>query len=124
MRRQKYWWWGKVKTIIYRYGKTCIDKGRHIATIKIVSFDREVIRKEISKMPEDLREYAAVTHAISETLSKDAGSDRLMVVRRVLMDQTHTLEGAAHLIPCHYKTALQYQNEFIKLVAWYLSLVS
>jgi hypothetical protein len=45
------------------------------------------------------------------------------VVRLVFWDNRETLEGAALSIPCHYKTAQRWHNEFIRLVASYYGLM-
>lgn len=69
------------------------------------------------------REYEAVRHAIDLTERYRNGVDRLRVIRLVLWDRSHTLEGAALMVPCHYKTAQGWHNEFIRLVAEHYGLM-
>lgn len=120
MSKQRYPWWGYVKGMIYRYAKRPGEKWMPPC---VDLTDRNAIREYIRSLPVEKREVEAVRFAIHETMGKPAGEERLQVVRRVLMDKTHTLDGAAYLVPCHYKTAQQWQSEFIKLVAWYFTLV-
>lgn len=64
-----------------------------------------------------LDERMAVQRAIDQTMKLDNGQDRLRVVDLVFFKQTHTLEGAALMVPCHYETARHWHTDFIKLVA-------
>lgn len=64
-----------------------------------------------------LDERMAVQRAIDQTMKMDNGQDRLRVVDLVFFKQTHTLEGAALMVPCSYDTAQKYHAQFIKLVA-------
>ena len=64
-----------------------------------------------------LREYEAVAQAIEETERYHNGLDRLAVIDMVLWKRSHTLEGAALMIPCSSATACRWHGEFIKLVA-------
>lgn len=64
-----------------------------------------------------LDERMAVQRAIDQTMKLDNGQDRLRVVDLVFFKQTHTLEGAALMVPCSYDTAQKYHAQFIKLVA-------
>lgn len=45
------------------------------------------------------------------------GRDRLPIIKLVLWDRSHTLEGAALMMPCSWRSAAQWHGEFIKLVA-------
>lgn len=119
MSRKRYPWWGEVKGMISRYSKL---QGEAWQIPGIDLTDRHAIREYIRYLPTAEREAEAVRFAILETMGKPAGEERLQVVRKVLMDKTNTLDGVAYLIPCHYKTAQQWQSEFIKLVAWYYGL--
>ena len=69
------------------------------------------------------REYEAVRRAVETTERYRNGRDRLKVIRLVLWDRSHTLDGAAMMVPCHYKTAQGWHNEFIKLTAGYYGLL-
>ena len=64
-----------------------------------------------------LQEQIAVQQAIDQTLSLENGKERMQVIELVFFKQTHTLEGAAMMIPCSYMTARRYHNDFIKKVA-------
>ena len=59
----------------------------------------------------------AVQQAIDETDRMENGKERLQVVDLVFFRQTHTLEGAAMMIPCSERTARRWHTDFIKLVA-------
>jgi len=120
MSKQRYKWWRYVKSIIFQYGERKNEKWSPPAADLN---DRNAVREYIRNLPVEQREVEAVRFAILETMGKPAGKERLQVVRRVLIDRTHTIDGAAYLVPCHYKTAQQWQSEFIKLVAWYFTLV-
>lgn len=109
-----------MKSIIFQYGERKNEKWSPPAADLN---DRNAVREYIRNLPVEQREVEAVRFAILETMGKPAGKERLQVVRRVLIDRTHTIDGAAYLVPCHYKTAQQWQSEFIKLVAWYFTLV-
>ena len=64
-----------------------------------------------------LREQSAVQKAIDQTEAMDNGIERLQVIDLVFFKQTHTLEGAALMVPCSYDTAQKYHAQFIKAVA-------
>ena len=64
-----------------------------------------------------LREREAVQRAIDQTEQMVDGKERLQVIDLVFFRQTHTLEGAAMMIPCGYETAKRWQQQFIKCVA-------
>lgn len=63
------------------------------------------------------REYEAVRRAIKTTERYKNGRDRLRIIEMVLWKRSHTLEGAALLVPCSERTAKQWHGDFIKLVA-------
>lgn len=63
------------------------------------------------------REFEAVRRAIKTTERYYNGADRLKVIRLVLWDRSHTLEGAAQVVPCSYMTARRYHCDFIIHVA-------
>lgn len=95
MSKTRYGWWGYVKWMIRqyptRYGKYIQGKA--------------------------LAEQMAVQRAIDATLSMENGVERMQVIELVFFKQTHTLEGAAMMIPCSYMTARRYHNDYIKKVA-------
>lgn len=122
MSKQRYGWWSYVKGMIYRYAHRQ-DTGADRQLPDIDMTDRVAVREYVRNLPAECREVEAVRFAVIETMGKPTGKERLQVVRRVLMERTHTIDGAAYLVPCHYRTAQRWQNEFIKLVAWYFALV-
>lgn len=62
------------------------------------------------------REYEAVRKAIEATERMPGGRDRIKVIDLVFWRRSHTLEGAALTIPCSYRTAQRYHEEFIRQV--------
>lgn len=95
MSKPRYDWWSYIKAIIRRYPSL---KGRELSGIA-------------------MREKEAVDAAIAATERMQNGRDRLAVVDMVFWKQTHTLSGAALMIPCGYETAKRWQQQFIKQVA-------
>ena len=95
MSKPRYGWWGYVKWMIRQYPAR---KGRYIHAAA-------------------LREQSAVQKAIDQTEAMDNGTERLQVIDLVFFKQTHTLEGAALMVPCSYDTAQKYHAQFIKAVA-------
>ena len=63
------------------------------------------------------REYEAVRRAVETTGRYRNGRERLKVIRLVLWDRSHTLEGAAQAVPCSIATAKRWHGQFIMLVA-------
>ncbi len=98
MSRPRYDWWSYVKGMIRRYPAMA-----------------ETPMEDLT--PVHRRERSAVQAAIEETERKRTGAERMKVIRLVLWDRSHTLEGAAMEIPCHYKTAQEWHREFIQAVA-------
>ena len=64
-----------------------------------------------------LKERIAVEKAIDQTSRMDSGKERLQVIELVFFKQTHTLEGAALMVPCGYETAKRWVQQFIKMTA-------
>lgn len=69
------------------------------------------------------REYEAVRRAIETTARYRNGKDRLYIIKTVLWDRSHTLAGAALLVPCHADTAKVWHGDFIRLAASYYGLM-
>ena len=65
----------------------------------------------------ELRERQAIEAAVSQTLALPDGDARMKVIGLVFFQQTHTLEGAAMMVPCSERTARRWHTDFIKLVA-------
>ena len=95
MSKPRYRWWSYVKAMIRNY-PTLVD--RYI-------------------QGPALREREAVQREIDQTEQMVDGKERLQVIDLVFFRQTHTLEGAAVLIPCSERTARRWHTDFIKAVA-------
>lgn len=95
MSKPRYRWWGYIKSIIRNYPAL---EGRYCQGTS-------------------LKERMAVQRSIEQTERMENGKERLQVVDLVFFKQTHTLEGAAMMVPCHYETARHWHSDFIKLVA-------
>lgn len=95
MSKPRYRWWSYVKAMIRNY-PALVD--RYI-------------------QGPALREREAVQRAIDQTEQMVDGKERLQVIDLVFFRQTHTLEGAAVLIPCSERTARRWHTDFIKAVA-------
>ena len=80
-------WWSYMREIIRRYPK-CTD------------FERRAVEK-----------------AIEATEHMPDGQSRLFVVNSVLREKTHTLSGAALMVPVSYATAKRWQQAFIRETA-------
>ena len=62
-------------------------------------------------------ERRAVEQAIEATERMPDGQSRLFVVNAVLQKKTHTLPGAALMVPVSYATAKRWQQSFIRATA-------
>lgn len=95
MSRPRYRWWGYIKAIIRNYpaleGRCCQGT--------------------------ELKERMAVQQAIDQTERMESGTERMQVIELVFFRQTHTLEGAALMVPCGYETAKRWIQQFIKMVS-------
>lgn len=96
MRKQHYSWWGYVRSIVREY-KTCSD------------------RETLSGVA--LQNSTAVFDAIIDTERMEGGENRLKVIRLLHWDKTHTVDGAAGMIPCARSTVGKWQREFFEEVA-------
>lgn len=125
--KPRYDWWPYVKGMIRRYPELAREyEDLHSQAITQAytgmpggrGDGRAMESVAIRELPGTRqREYEAVRRAIAATERYPNGRSRLKVVKLVLWDRSHTLEGAALVVPCHYKTAQGWHNEFIKLVA-------
>jgi len=131
--KPRYIWWGYVKNMIRRY--PALKKQYEELHIAATTADysgmahsgqagRNTERVAIRELtPTEQREYDAVSRAIATTERYKDGVHRLLVIDVVFWQRSHTLEGAAMMVPCHYKTAQGWHNEFIRLVASYCGLM-
>lgn len=127
MSRPRYDWWGYVKGMIRRYPELRMEYA-DLHTQRITPnysgmpgsggsgrAVEDVVLRELPTTRQ--REYDAVRQAVEATERMKNGRDRLKVIDLVFWKKTHTLDGAALMIHCHYKTAQKWSWEFIMLVA-------
>ena len=127
MSRPRYAWWGYVKNMIRRYPALKQEySDLHSQSVtanyswmpRTGGASRGVEGLAIRELPSTKqREYEAVGRAVETTERYVTGRDRLKVIDMVLWKRSHTLEGAALMVPCSIATAWRYHGEFIKLVA-------
>jgi RinA family phage transcriptional activator len=127
MSRPRYGWWGYVKDMIRRYPSLKEEyEDLHTQTVTPCytgisggsSASRATERIAVRELPSNKqREYEAVRRAIAATERMSASRDRLKVIELVFWKRSHTLDGAALMIPCSYRTARRYHSEFIMMVA-------
>lgn len=133
MSRPRYDWWGYVKGMIRRYPQLKEEYadlhsqsvtpnysgmpggGGSGRTVEVIALRELPSTKQ--------REYEAVRRAIAATERMKASRDRLKIIDLVFWKQSHTLDGAALTIPCHYNTAQRYHADFIILVASFYGLL-
>ena len=133
MSKPRYDWWPYVKDMIRRYPQL---KERHndLHTSSAISnYSGERGSPQTSRTTENVavrelpstsqREYEAVRRAIETTEHYNNGRDRLRIIKLVLWDGTHTLDGAALSVPCSERTAKRYHGEFIRMVASFYGLM-
>lgn len=127
MSKPRYKWWGYIKNVIRAYPglkREYDDLHEQSVTANMSgmpgggSVSRGVENIAVRELPRtSQREYEAVRQAISVTEHMNASRDRLKIIDLVYWKKTHTLEGAALMIPCSYRTARRYHEAFIELVA-------
>ena len=125
--RPRYDWWPYVKGMIRRYPalkEQYEDLHSQSVTASYSGMPRgggggrALESLAVRELPStQQREFEAVRRAIKTTERYYNGADRLKVIRLVLWDRSHTLEGAALTVPCSWRTAAQWHGEFIRLVA-------
>lgn len=93
--KEHYPWWGYVKAIVRAYPALA---GRELSGV-------------------DLRNYEAVERAVEATKHMGNAGDRLKLIEATHWLGTHTLDGAALLIPCNRATAARWQRRFFEEVA-------
>lgn len=95
MSKPRYRWWGYVKSMIRNYP----------------AVQDKYCQGNI------LKERQAVQKAIELTEKMTNGTERMQVVDMVFFSRSHTLAGAALMVPCSYATAKRWIQRFIELVA-------
>lgn len=133
MSRPRYDWWPYVKGMIRRYPllkQEYEDLHNQPITQSYSGMlggggdGRGLERIAIRELPSTKqREYEAVRRAIETTEHYPNGRSRLKVVKLVLWDRSHTLEGAALMVPCSSATAWRWHADFIRLVALHYGLM-
>lgn len=133
MSKPRYGWWGYVKDMIRRY-PALREQYRDLHSPSVTADYSGVPRAggesrvlealAIRELPSTAqREYEAVRRAIATTERYRNGRERLKVIRLVLWDRSHTLEGAALMVPCSARHAKEWHGDFIRLVASYFGLL-
>lgn len=133
MSRPRYDWWPYVKGMIRRY-PALREEYRVLHSASMVADysgmprgggeARALESRALRELPSTRqREYEAVRRAIAMTQQYRNGADRLKVIRLVLWDASHTLEGAAQMVPCGVATAKRWHGEFIMMTASYYGLL-
>lgn len=133
MSRPRYDWWPYVKGMIRRYPALRLElqqlQGQSITPnysgVSVKSgTSRSTELTAIRELPTtNQREYEAVRRAIEATERMTASRDRLRIIDLVFWKRSHTLSGAALMIPCHYNTAQKYHADFILTVAAFYGLL-
>lgn len=128
MSKPRYIWWSYVKGMIRNY-PALSEKYKDLHAQSVTAnysgmprggdASRSVEEITVRELPfTQQREYEAVRLAISQTERYQNGRDRLYVIRLVFWtNPRNTLDMASIMVPCHYKTAQKWHNEFIRLVA-------
>lgn len=127
MSKPRYDWWPYVKGMIRRYPALKEQYDDLHSPSMVADYSgmprgggggRALESIAVRELPStQQREYEAVRRAVEATGRYRNGADRLKVVRLVLWERSHTLEGAAQVVPCSWRTAAQWHGEFIRLVA-------
>lgn len=133
MSKPRYDWWPYAKGMIRRYPELREQYADLHSQSVTASYSgmphgggvgRPIEALAIRELPTNSqREYEAVRRAIETTERYRNGRERLRVIKLVLWDRSHTLEGAALMVPCSWRTAAQWHGEFIKLTAKYYGLL-
>lgn len=133
MSKPRYDWWPYVKGMIRRYPALKAQyadlhsqsmTADYSGMPRSGSPSRSTEAASLRELPTTAqREYEAVRRAIETTERYRNGRDRLYVIKLVLWDRSHTLEGAALMVPCSVITAKRWHGEFIQMVAGYYGLL-
>lgn len=133
MSRPRYDWWPYVKGMIRRYPALRLELQQRQAQTVTPNYSGVSVKSETSRSTEltairelpttKQREYEAVRRAIETTERMTASRDRLRIIDLVFWKRSHTLSGAALMIPCHYNTAQKYHADFILTVAAFYGLL-
>ena len=94
MSRPRYYWFGIVKAMIYRY-----PDGLYIDTVK------------------GAEAFICIKKALAETETARDGDERIRLIDMVFFKKTHMVYGAADKIHISESTAKRWISEFVYLVA-------
>ena len=127
MSKPRYDWWPYVKGMIRRYPALRAQYADLHSTSVTADYSgmphcggesRALEAVALRELPStSQREYEAVRRAVEATERYRNGRDRLYIIKLVLWDKSHTLEGAALMVPCGAASAWRWHGEFIRLVA-------
>lgn len=132
MSRPRYDWWSYVKAVVRRYPQMDAEyRALHSPSLSSGGevhgsggTSRTTEQTALRELPKNKqREYDAVRKAIETTKQCRNAQDRLKVIDLYLWKRSHTLEGAALMVPCSSRTAKQWHGDFIRLVAGNLGLL-
>lgn len=125
--KPRYKWWSYIKAIIREYpahyeqlqGMQSTSTTASISGMpRSPNVSRQTEQAAMRQLPQvEQKECDAVKRAIEATERYKNGRERLYVIDLVFWKRTHTLEGAALMVPCSYKTARAWHGEFIRMVA-------
>lgn len=135
MSKPRYRWWGYVRRVIGAYPELLAeleDRKRPSATASygVGGGGRGGTSDPTGRSAtrqlgaQEQKELEAVEAAIAHTRRLPSGRERLRIIELVCWRRTHTIEGAARLIPCGAATAKRYHVDFVYCVAGYMGLIT
>lgn len=133
MSKPRYRWWGYVLNVIRAYPglKMQLSDLREQTITASTSggaggkgTNRTTEAAALRELPkEEQREYEAVYKTILITGQMRTGQDRLKLMELYHWKRSHTLAGAAATLHISYDTAVNYNRDFIMLVAYHMDRV-
>lgn len=133
MGKTRFKWWGYIKAVIRDYPRLKADRA-DLQEMKITAgFSPRIGSSDVSRGAENYalrilpgvseKEFQAVDQAISATMKKRDGADRLALVELIFWKQSHTLTGAALTLHVSPRTARRWHGDFIRCVAQFYGLL-
>lgn len=133
MSKPRYRWWGYALNVIRAYPamRRELEDLRETSVTASPSggsggkgVNRTVEAAATRELPrEEQREYEAVYKTILITEQMRTGPDRLKLMELYHWKRSHTLAGAAAMLHISYDTAVNYNRDFIMLVAYHMDRV-
>lgn len=128
MSKTRYDWWSYVKGMIRRYPELCAKAQELHTTAMTPSYagisgghgghTDPVADAALRQLPEvNQRELEAVRQALLFTQTLPNGDDRLLMIKLVFWDRSHTVFGAAVKLGHSERTVLRWHGAFIREVA-------